>query len=47
LHAEVVFQYLDLPAQRRLRHMHQPGGAAKVQLFANGYKATELFQVEH
>jgi len=47
LHAQIVFQQLDLPAERRLRHMQALSRAAKVQLFANCHKATELFEVKH
>ncbi len=36
LHAELVLELLDLPAQRRLRHVQPLGGAAEVQFLRDG-----------
>ena len=46
-HVEGVLQELDLPAEGRLRHVEPYGGAAEVQFFRDGNKATQLVQLEH
>jgi hypothetical protein len=40
LHAKDPFQDLDLPAERRLRHVEPLGGTAEMQLFRGGDEAT-------
>ena len=39
LYAELAFELLDLPAQRRLGHMEPLGRAAEVQFFGDGDEA--------
>jgi|GEM_PF-6901779 len=45
--AELVFQQLDLPAQRRLRHVQALGGATEIQFAGQGGKAAQLGEFEH
>ena len=42
-----VFQHLDLPGERRLRHVEPCRRATEVQLFRDRDKTAELVQVEH
>jgi hypothetical protein len=46
-HAKNPFQNLDLPAERRLRHVQPGSGAAKMQFLRHGDKAAHLAQFEH
>jgi hypothetical protein len=45
--AELVFQQLDLPTQRRLRHVQTLGGTTKIQLAGQDGKAAQLGEFEH
>jgi hypothetical protein len=42
-----MFEQLDLPAQRRLRHVQAFGGAPEVQLFRDRHEAADLADLEH
>jgi hypothetical protein len=43
----MVFEQLDLPAQRRLRHVQALGGAPEVQFFRNRDETADLADLEH
>ncbi|MNX45725.1 hypothetical protein D3C86_762490 [compost metagenome] len=45
--AEVMFQQLNLPTERRLGHVQPFGGAAKIQFSGDGGEAAQLSQLEH
>ena len=45
-HPQHMFQQLDLPAQRRLGHVHARRGAAEMQFLGGGDKAAKLPQFE-
>ena len=46
-YAQYPFENLDLPAERRLRHVQPGSGAAEMQLLCHGHEATYLAQFEH
>jgi len=45
--AELMLQQLDLPAQRRLRHVQALGGTAEIQFAGQGGEAAQLGEFEH
>ena len=46
-HTEDPFENLDLPAERRLRHVQSRRGAAEMQFLRHGHEAAHLAQLEH
>ena len=38
---------LDLPAERRLRHVEARRRAAEVEFFRNGHKAAQLAEIKY
>ncbi len=42
-----MFKNLDLPAERRLRHVHALCGAAEMSLFRHRYEATQQADIKH
>jgi len=42
-----MFEILDLPAERRLRHVEPPRRAAEMQLFRHRDEATNLVEIKH
>src|SRR5262249_9881932 len=46
-HAEVDLEPVDLPAERRLRHVQARGGARDVLLIGDGDEITEDAQIQH
>ena len=47
LDVEDAFQHLDLPRERRLRHVQPGGGTPEMQFLRDGGKAAELTEIEH
>mgnify|MGYP006982264569 CR=1 FL=1 len=44
-HSHVLFQLLDLAAERRLRHVQARGCTAEVQFLGHGHKTRQLTQI--
>jgi len=47
LNSHIMFQQLNLAAQRRLRHVQPFGSPAEMQFLGDGNKATQLADFEH
>ena len=46
-YTQYSFENLDLPAERRLRHVQSGSGAAEMQFLRHGHETAYLAQFEH